>query len=42
VIEQRPSGIPSFTEGEAVVVSWAPEDTIVLPGSRESMADLVP
>jgi ABC-type Fe3+/spermidine/putrescine transport system ATPase subunit len=42
VIEQMPSGIPSFTEGEAVVVSWAPEDTIVLPGSRESMADLVP
>jgi spermidine/putrescine ABC transporter ATP-binding subunit len=42
VIEQMPSGIPSFGEGEAVVVSWAPEDSIVLPGSRESMADLVP
>jgi putative spermidine/putrescine transport system ATP-binding protein len=42
VIEQIASGIPSFAEGEAVVVSWAAEDTIVLPGSRESMAGLVP
>jgi ABC-type Fe3+/spermidine/putrescine transport system ATPase subunit len=42
VIEQMPSGIPSFAEGEAVVVSWAAEDSIVLPGSRESMAGLVP
>jgi len=40
VIEQMPSGIPSFAEGEAVVVAWAPEDSIVLPGSREGMADL--
>ena len=42
VIEQMASGLPSFAEGEAVVVSWAPEDSIVLPGSRESMPDLVP
>jgi putative spermidine/putrescine transport system ATP-binding protein len=42
VIEQMPSGIPSFSEGEAVVVSWAAVDSIVLPGSRESMAGLVP
>jgi len=42
VIEQMPSGIPSFAEGESVVVSWAAEDSIVLPGSRESMAGLVP
>jgi len=42
VIEQMPSGIPSFAEGEAVMVSWAAEDCIVLPGSRESMAGLVP
>jgi len=42
VIEQMPSGVPSFADGEAVVVSWAPEDSIVLPGSRESMADLAP
>ena len=41
VIEQMASGLPSFTEGEEVVVSWAPEDSIVLPGSRESMPDLV-
>jgi ABC-type Fe3+/spermidine/putrescine transport system ATPase subunit len=27
--------------GRKVVVSWAPEDSIVLPGSRESMPDLV-
>src|SRR5438094_731125 len=33
VIEQMPSGIPSFAEGEAVMVSWAAEDCIVLPGS---------
>jgi ABC-type Fe3+/spermidine/putrescine transport system ATPase subunit len=42
VIEQMPSGIPSFVEGEAVVMSWAAEDSIVLPGSRESMAGLIP
>jgi ABC-type Fe3+/spermidine/putrescine transport system ATPase subunit len=41
VIEQMASGLPSFAEGEDVVVSWAPEDSIVLPGSRESMPDLV-
>src|SRR5437667_312841 len=43
-IEQAgtPIGIPSLAEGEAVVVSWAAEDSIVLPGSRESMAGLVP
>ena len=40
VIEQMPSGLPSFAEGDAVTVSWAPEDGIVLPGSRESMPDL--
>jgi len=37
-----PSGLPSFAEGDAVTVSWAPEDSIVLSGSRESMPDLVP
>jgi len=42
VIEQMPSGLPSFAEGDAVTVSWAPEDSIVLSGSRESMRDLVP
>jgi len=29
---------PLLREGEGVVVSWAAEDSIVLPGSRESMA----
>jgi len=40
VIEQMPSGLPSFAEGDAVTVSWAPEDSIVLPGSQQSMPDL--
>ena len=39
VVEQIASGIPSFADGEAVVVSWAPEDTIVLPGSRQGLAE---
>ncbi|HTU02752.1 MAG TPA: ABC transporter ATP-binding protein, partial [Candidatus Sulfotelmatobacter sp.] len=39
VVEQIASGIPSFADGEAVVVSWAPEDTIVLPGARERLAE---
>ena len=34
--------LADFAEGEAVMVSWAAEDCIVLPGSRESMAGLVP
>jgi putative spermidine/putrescine transport system ATP-binding protein len=42
VIEQIASGMPSYQDGEAVVVSWSAEDAIVLPGSRESMAGLAP
>jgi spermidine/putrescine ABC transporter ATP-binding subunit len=38
-VEQIASGIPSHVEGDPVVVSWSPEDTILLPGSRESMRD---
>jgi len=37
VVEQIANGIPSYSDGEPVVVSWSSEDTIVLPGSRESM-----
>jgi spermidine/putrescine ABC transporter ATP-binding subunit len=40
VVEQIASGIPSYSEGDAVVVSWSPEDAIVLPGSRESMTGM--
>ena len=41
VVEQIASGIPSYSDGDAVVVSWSPEDTIVLAGSRESMTGMV-
>jgi spermidine/putrescine ABC transporter ATP-binding subunit len=42
VVEQIASGMPSFRDGEAVVVTWAPEDAIVLPGSRETLNGIVP
>src|SRR5262245_27231665 len=42
VIEQMPSGLPSFAEGDAVPVSCRAEDSIVLPGSRGSLPALVP
>jgi spermidine/putrescine ABC transporter ATP-binding subunit len=35
VVEQIASGIPSFRDGEAVMVAWTPDDTIVLPASEE-------
>jgi spermidine/putrescine ABC transporter ATP-binding subunit len=41
VVEQIPSGVPSFCDGDTVVVAWSPEDTIVLPGSRASLAETV-
>jgi spermidine/putrescine ABC transporter ATP-binding subunit len=42
VVEQIASGMPSFGDGEAVVVTWAPEDAIVLPGARETLGGIVP
>jgi spermidine/putrescine ABC transporter ATP-binding subunit len=33
VVEQIASGIPTYRDGDAVSVSWSPEDTIVLPAS---------
>jgi len=40
VVEQIASGIPSHTDGQAAAVCWSPEDTIVLAGSRESLAEM--
>jgi putative spermidine/putrescine transport system ATP-binding protein len=42
VVEQIASGTPSFRDGEAVAVTWAPEDAIVLPGSGDALAGIVP
>jgi len=41
VVERIPSGVPSFRDGDPVVVAWSPEDTIVLPGSRASLEETV-
>ena len=41
VVEQIPSGVPSFRDGDPVVVAWSPEDTIVFPGSRARLEETV-
>jgi spermidine/putrescine ABC transporter ATP-binding subunit len=41
VVEQIPRGVPSYHDGDSVVVAWSPEDAIVLPGSRSSLAENV-
>ncbi len=42
VVEQIASGIPSFRDGDAVTVSWAPEDTILLPASPDGLLPASP
>jgi putative spermidine/putrescine transport system ATP-binding protein len=41
VVEQISTGIPSFHDGDDVVVSWVPDDTIVFPGTPESFRGVV-
>jgi spermidine/putrescine ABC transporter ATP-binding subunit len=41
VVEQISSGIPSFHDGDEVIVSWAADDTIVFPGGPDSFRGLV-
>ncbi|HZF04103.1 MAG TPA: ABC transporter ATP-binding protein [Patescibacteria group bacterium] len=41
VVEQISTGIPSFHDGDDVVVSWAADDTMVFPGTPESFRGVV-
>jgi ABC-type Fe3+/spermidine/putrescine transport system ATPase subunit len=41
VVEQISTGIPTFRDGDDVVVSWAGDDTIVFPGTPASFRGLV-
>jgi spermidine/putrescine ABC transporter ATP-binding subunit len=41
VVEQISTGIPSFTNGDPVIVSWAPDDTIVFAGTPASFRGVV-
>jgi spermidine/putrescine ABC transporter ATP-binding subunit len=42
VVEQIPTGIPSHRDGDEVVVTWAADDTIVLPGLRARPTEAAP
>jgi len=40
-VEQISTGIPSFRDGEDVVVSWSADDTLVFPGTEASFRGVV-
>jgi putative spermidine/putrescine transport system ATP-binding protein len=41
VVEQIPRGVPTYRDGDPVVVAWSAEDAIVLPGSQASLAETI-